>query len=286
MNIVVRKPGESSCFLALFYMEMINMNIGIIGVGTIGKFLLEKINDEKVVSGYQITAVFDERHQSKGVLRDLSNKYNFTVYDEIDTFLKSSVDLIVECANVEVVKQYAGQIIHEKDLLLISVGALADSMFYQELKEVATAKGTKVYLPSGAIGGLDVLRGANALGGLDSVKLVTRKPTEALSVDPIEEETTIFEGTAKDAIMNYPKNANIAIVISLSGIGVDKTRVKIIADPTVTKNVHRLEATGDFGKLELTLENSPYPTNPKTSYLTALSILSSLQSLKETTLIG
>ncbi len=273
-------------FLTSFYIEVMKINIGIIGVGTIGQFLLEKINQEKVVPGYQITAVFDERSKSKEILRDLSNKYNFTLYDELDAFLKSSVDLIVECASVEVVKQYARKIIQEKDLFLISVGALVDSHLYKELKEIATLKGNKVYLPSGAIGGLDVLRAANALGGLDTVKLVTRKPALALSVDSIEKETTIFEGSAKDAIVNYPKNANIAIAISLSGIGVDKTSVKIIADPAVTKNIHRLKAEGDFGKLELTLENSPSPNNPKTSYLTSLSILSSLESIDRTIAFG
>lgn len=257
------------------------INIGIIGAGTIGRFLLEKINHEKAIPGYQITGVFDDRNKSKEVLNKLSNTYNFTAYHELDAFLKSSADLIVECANVEVVKQYAGQIIQEKDLLLISVGALVDIALYKDLEESAKLNGNKVYLPSGAIGGLDVLRAANALGGLDTVKLVTRKPAQALSVDSIEKATTIFEGAATEAIMNYPKNANIAIIVSLSGIGVDKTSVKIIADPAVTKNVHSLKAEGDFGKFELTLENNPSPTNPKTSYLTALSIISSLQSLDE-----
>ena len=196
------------------------------------------------------------------------------------------MNLIVECANVEAVKQYAPQIIQQKDLLIISVGALVDPFLYKELEETAKLKGNKVYLPSGAIGGLDVLRAANALGGLDNVTLITRKPAQALSKTPIEKETIIFEGSAKDAITNYPKNANIAIIISLSGIGVEKTSVKIIADPAVTKNIHTLKAEGDFGKLELTLENNPSPNNPKTSYLTALSILFSLKSLNRAISLG
>src|SRR5690625_159745 len=286
MNIVIRKLGERPSFLISFYMEVMRMNIGIIGAGSIGKFLLEKINREKAISGYEITAVFDDRNKSKELLNKLSNKYNFTVHNELQTFLDSSVDLIVECANIEVVKQYARQIILKKDLLLISVGALVDSHFYNKLKETAELNNNKLYLPAGAIGGLEVLRSANALSGLETVKLVTRKPAQALSVGPINKEITIFDGSAKDAIVNYPKNANIAIIISLSGIGIERTRVKIIADPKVTKNVHSLEANGDFGKLELILENNPSPNNPKTSYLTALSILSSLQSLDKTISFG
>lgn len=262
------------------------MNIGIIGAGSIGRFLFEKVNKDVIIPGYQITAVFDDRKKSQDTLRDLSNQFNFTVYDELDTFLKSPIDLIVECANIEVVNQYARQIIQEKDLFLISVGALADPVLFEELKEIAKLTSHKIYLPSGAIGGLDVLRAANVLGGLDAVTIVTRKPVQALSVDALEKETTIFEGAAKDAIAKYPQNANIAIIISLSGIGVEKTNVRIIADPAVTKNIHNIEAEGDFGKLSLTLENSPSPNNPKTSYLTALSILSSLESLDETISFG
>lgn len=273
-------------FSNLILNGVMKINIGIVGAGTIGKFLLEKINHEKVIPGYQITAVFDDRRKSQDAINKLSNEFNFTVYHTLDTFLKSSVDLIIECANIEVVKRYALQMIQEKDLFVISVGALVDSLLYKQLEETAKLSGNRIYLPSGAIGGLDALRAANALGDLNTVTLITRKPTQALSTGSIEEATTIFAGTAKDAIVNYPKNANIAIIVALSGIGVEKTEVKIIADPAVTKNTHTLEAEGVFGKLELTLENAPSPNNPKTSYLTSLSILSALKSLDRTILFG
>lgn len=276
---MVREPGKIPSSLTSFCIEVMEINIGMIGTGAIGKFLLDKINREKIIPGFRITAVFDDRNKSKHMLDHLSNEYGFTVYSELELFIESSVNLVVECANIEVVKQYAHHIIQEKDLFLISVGALVDSDFYNKLKEIAELNNQKLYLPSGAIGGLDVLRSANALGGLETVKLITRKPAHALSVHSIEKKTTIFEGSARDAIALYPKNANIAIMISLSGIGVDRTTVKITADPAITKNVHTLKAVGDFGKLNLTLENNPSPNNPKTSYLTALSILSSLQSL-------
>lgn len=262
------------------------VNIGLIGVGSIGKFLLEKLNHENILSGYKITAVFDERNKSNERLEMLAQKYHFSVYHELENFLTSDIDIVVECANVEVVKKYARQIIKQKDLFLISVGALVDPVLYEDLQSIAKRKHRKIYLPSGAIGGLDVLRAAQVLGGLDAVKLVTRKPAEALTAGTIEEETIVFDGPAREAIKAYPKNANISIIISLSGIGIDKTRVQIIADPKVNKNLHQLKAHGDFGKLELKLENNPSPDNPKTSYLTALSILSSLKSLDSVITIG
>jgi len=262
------------------------LNIGLIGVGSIGTFLMEKLNSENILSGYKITAVFDERNKPNERLEMLSQKYGFCVHHELDDFLASDVDIVVECANVEVVKKYARQIIKQKDLFLISVGALADPVLYEDLQSTAKRKHRKVYLPSGAIGGLDVLRAAHVLGGLEAVKLVTRKPAETLTADAIKEETIVFDGPAKEAIKAYPKNANISIIISISGIGIDKTRVKIIDDPKVDKNIHQLEAHGDFGKLELKLENNPSPDNPKTSYLTAMSILSSLKSLDSAIMIG
>lgn len=265
---------------------MLTINIGLIGVGTIGTFLLEKINKEKFISGYQITAVFDEREKAKDKLQHLASTYDFQPYQNIDRFLDSSIDVVVECANIDVVKQLAEQIIQKKDLFLISVGALVDPIYYDQLQGIATTEGRKIYLPTGAIGGLDVIKAANILGGLQSVTLITRKPAQALAGDLIEEETVLFEGKAKDAIAQFPKNANVAIILSLSGIGVEKTKVKIIADPAVDKNIHCIETVGDFGKVEIKLENNPSPTNPKTSYLTALSILSSLKSLDEAVTIG
>lgn len=262
------------------------MNIGLIGAGAIGKFLLEKINIDQIMRKDQITAVFDDRRQSSDVLEDLAKKYGFTVYHELEAFLNAPIDLVVECANIEVAQKYARKIVHEKDLLLISVGALADVMLYEELKTITKQKDRKIYLPSGAIGGLDVLRAANVLGGLETVELITRKPVQAFAMETIDRAEEIFTGSAKEAIKYYPKNANIAIIISLSGIGIEETKVKIIADPAVDKNIHTLQASGDFGKLELTLENNPTPDNPKTSYLTALSILSSLKYLHEMVTIG
>jgi len=262
------------------------MKIGLIGVGTLGQFLLEELNQQNRIPGYQITAVFDEREQKSNKLAALGSTFSFQTYHHLDDFLQSPVDLIIECANVAVAKKFSKHILHKKDLLLISVGALADVQLYQELGKIAEEKQHKLYLPSGAMGGLDVLRAANLRGGLESVQLITKKPAHAFSMQEIDRDTVVFDGSAKDAIANYPENANIAIIISLAGIGVEDTKVQMIAVPAVDQNTHHLKAQGDFGKLMLTLENHPIPDNPKTSYLTALSILSALKSLQEHIVIG
>ena len=262
------------------------MNVGLIGCGSIGQFLLEKINEDKLFSDYRITAVLDDRENSSLKLQELSKKYGFKIFKELNDFLSANTDIVVECANIQVANEYASRIVQKKDLLLISIGVLADFALYEELQSIAKLKGTKVYLPSGAIGGLDIVKAANITGGLEAVSLVTRKPADALSEELLEKEIVIFEGPARQAIQEFPQNANVAISLSLAGIGVDETSVKIIADPTISKNMHTIYATGEFGKLELTVENNPSPTNPKTSYLTGLSILSAIQSLEEQIMIG
>lgn len=276
--------------MSLFFytkkMEEKNMRIGLIGLGAIGSFLLEKINRENVLPAYQITGVFDERKKKNHRLKEYQKNDDFRIYNDLDAFLASSVDLIIECANGEVVEKYAPAILQKKDLFVISVGALANKSLYEELQSITESSQRKLHLPTGAIGGLDVLQSAHILEGLASVRLTTRKPATALLDKEIEEEQVIFDGSAQEAIKEYPKNANIAITISLAGIGMEKTKVKIIADPSVTKNTHQLEAVGDFGTLQLTLENNPSKDNPKTSQLTALSILASLMKKDKWLMIG
>ncbi|WP_172372504.1 aspartate dehydrogenase [Sporosarcina jiandibaonis] len=262
------------------------MKIGLIGCGSIGNFLLEKLNQEKLLPDYQICSVFDDRDSRRIKLQRLSEIYEFTVFQDLNQFLQSGVDLVVECANIKTVNDYAVRIVEQKDLLLISIGALANASLYDELHSVSKLNGTKVYLPSGAIGGLDVIKTANIMGGLNSVSLVSRKPLKALSNEQFNEETVLFEGSAKNAIQKFPQNANVAIVLSLAGIGIERTSVKIIADPAVNKNIHTIRAEGVFGEVDIIVQNNPSEDNAKTSYLTALSILSSLKSINEQITIG
>lgn len=262
------------------------MRIGIIGCGTIGQFLLEKVNQEKVLQGYKITAILDEREKSVEKLQDFSTRYAVDSYQDLDQFLQSSIDIVIESANIEFVEKYATRIVKEKDLLMISIGALSNLSFHDKLASTVQESGRMVYLPTGAIGGLDLVKAANVIGGLKTVTLISRKPLHALSDELLTEETILFKGSAKEAIEKFPKNANVAIALSYAGIGIEKTLVQIIADPTIDKNIHSIQIEGDFGRAEVKIENNPSPTNPKTSFLTALSILSTLESLETQIHIG
>jgi aspartate dehydrogenase len=178
----------------------------------------------------------------------------------------------------------------------MSVGALADPELLRDLAATAARAGRRVLVPSGAIGGLDAIRAAR-IGGLDSVELRSTKPPRALrgapglvasglDVDTLTEPTIVFDGPATDAVAAFPQNLNVVAALSLAGVGPDRTRVVLIADPTSDRNVHEVAARGAFGELTIRLENRPTPGNPKTSLLAPLSALALLRQLGESIRVG
>lgn len=260
------------------------MKIALIGCGNIGKFLLKCINIDGVVPGAKIVGIFTRNELEAHQLADEFATEHFVT---IQSLIKSNVDLVIEAATVQVVKDFAKGILESgKDIVLSSVGALADVNFYNSLKRICQEKGTKIHLPSGAIGGLDILKAAKSVGELYTVSIITRKPPHALQGPPLDKEHVLFDGSAADAIELFPKNINVSIILALAGVGTDKTGVKIISDPAIMKNSHSIEATGSFGKLSLQVENDPMPNNPRTSYLAALSVLSALKNKDSVIQVG
>ncbi|WP_394120269.1 aspartate dehydrogenase [Planococcus donghaensis] len=250
------------------------MNIGIIGTGNIATYLVEQVNGKQMVNG-RIIAVFG-RNQEMG--HQLSEQFRADFYTDLQAFLKLPLDIVVEATTVEAARLYVKDVVtHKKDLIVSSIGVFKDAGFLDELKTLAESSGTQIYLPSGAIGGLDVLQSAKAAGGLKRVQLTTRKSPASLGMEA-DKENVIFEGSAYDAVEQFPKNVNVAMTLALAGIGIEKTAVRIIVDPAIEQNTHTIEAEGDFGKLQLQVENHPMPSNPKASLLAALSILAVLQN--------
>lgn len=258
------------------------MNIGIIGGGAIATFLLETINLQ-ANKDMRITSLYI-RDQVK--YKKLQQKYNVTLYSNIDHFLQSNIDIVVEAANVQAVNKLLPTIIKKKDAIIISIGAFVDHCFLKNVYSIAEDSKKNIYLPSGAIGGLDLLQSAHALGEVSEVTLTTRKPAHTLTDDQLTVEKVIFNGSATEAIEKFPKNINVSIILSLAGIGTDDTKVTVIANPELTKNEHTIHLKGKFGEASLKVTNNPIDNNPNTSYLAALSVLGTLQKLTNRIHIG
>jgi aspartate dehydrogenase len=261
--------------------------VGLIGCGTIGSQLAVAVDSDKIANA-SLAALFDI---SEINLQNLKAKLhsNPDAYSDFGRFLASGADIIVEAASQDAFRAFGKEILEAgKDLMVMSVGALADRDFLAELLQATAKKGCRLYVPTGAIAGIDAIRSVRHL--LDSVTLTTTKSPKALAgapffetskikLDDITKSAVIYEGTAAEAVMAFPANLNVAAVLSLAGIGVDKTKVRIVADPHATTNQHEIAAAGSFGEMKIIVNNVPSPGNPKTSFLAVLSAIECLRSI-------
>jgi len=185
----------------------------------------------------------------------------------------AGADLVVEAASQAALKEMAPKVLGKGvPLVALSVGALGDARFLDEVTRLARDKKTRLLVPSGAIGGLDAIRAA-AEAGLAEVTLVTAKPPAGFGLSGVTEPRVLYEGPATEAVQKFPKNVNVAAALSLAGVGFEKTHVRIVADPSLKANTHTITAKGAFGKMTVKVENAPSPENPASSYLASLAAL-------------
>lgn len=263
------------------------MKLALIGCGTIGKTIAKAIAEGVVPASLDV--VYD-RNKEKAEEVSRLFKRGTRVAEGIEDILGSDVKLVIEAASMRAVKLFAPQILEGgKSIMVMSVGAFLDKDFYREMEKTAEEKGLKIYLPSGAIGSLDSLKSAS-MARLYEVTLTTAKPPSALKDAPylvergidareIKEREVLFEGDALKAIEGFPLNVNVAAALSLAGIGAEETKVVVIADPSLDRNIHEISARGDFGEFKFRVENLPSPENPRTSYLAALSAIATLKKI-------
>lgn len=260
------------------------MNILVIGAGSIGtKVIQETVDIEHIETCF----VYDH-HEKKGN-QATKNVEGAEFIENIDEVLPD-IELVVEAASQEAVKEYGKKVLdHGKNLMIMSVGALAEKSLRQRLFRAAEEKSTNIYLPTGALCGLDGIESASEVG-VDEVTLETKKSPDSLreskfikensiDVDSFTEKEIIFEGKASEAVKHFPKNVNVAAALSLASIGFERTRVKIILDPNTDRNSHTIKLKGEAGDLRGSSLNLPFPDNPRTSYLAALSAVSALKKI-------
>lgn len=248
------------------------MRIGLIGFGAIaGDIVLYLKDNPKIeIAGALVLP------------EDLSRAADFPLTTDYDAFMAGDPELVVECAGHGGVKAFGTRVLEAgKDLMIVSIGALSDAPLYDALVEAAKRSTGQLILPAGALIGVDGLAAARS-AGLESVTIRSVKPpmswsgaegVEGIDLGAITERTTVFAGSARDAARLFPKNANVAATAALAGIGFEKTKVELVADPTTDQNTHTLIFEGKPGRYELVIAGNPSPNNPKTSQLTALSIV-------------
>ena len=260
--------------------------IGLLGCGAIGTQIALAIDSGKIPA--KLTHVYDiSKERASSLVSKLNTKPEIT--QNAALLASSPVDLIVEAASQDAVRDNALTILqNRKDLMIMSVGALLDESIFDVILEGCKDFKKQVYLPSGAIAGLDAIKSVK--DELESFTLVTTKnpkslkgakffETSDINLDKIKEPTTIFEGNAEDAVRLFPANINVAALLSLTGLGNKNTKVRIVADPNTNKNTHFIEASGKFGKISIKVENVPDQNNPKTSRLAILSAIECLRSI-------
>lgn len=257
------------------------LHIAMIGCGAIGVGVLELLERDPHL--YVDAVIVPEASQGRVRQRLAGLRRAPRVLSELPA--DAHPDLLVECAGHRAIEEHVlPALARGIPCLLVSVGALSDPVLAARLEVAAERGGTRIELLPGAIGGIDALAAAR-VGGLESVRYTGRKPARAWLGTPgeqvcdlqrLDEARVIFEGSARDAARLYPKNANVAATLSLAGLGLDRTQVRLIADPDSRENVHQVEASGAFGGFELTLRGKPLAANPRTSALTVFSVVRAL----------
>lgn len=248
------------------------MRLGIIGCGAIGTDVALATS---TIPQIEALYLFDKIPEASARLARQCPKA--TIAHSVDEFLPH-VDTVFEAASQEAVVQYGVKILEAgKDLIVMSIGSLFDSTLQKRLEDSARRYHRRIYLPSGAVCGIDGIFAAH-MAELDSVTLVTTKPPESLGIK-VDKRTIVYEGNAREAVKQFPKNINVAACLSLAGIGFDKTKVQIVADPVSTRIDHRILAHGKFGRLRAEVENMPNPNNPKSSYMASLSAIAVLRKI-------
>ncbi|MCA6106726.1 aspartate dehydrogenase [Bradyrhizobium cenepequi] len=249
------------------------MKIAVIGYGAIGRFVIEHLHADPSI---EICAVFS-------VPRPVSCPA--PLVDSIEALLSTKPELVVECAGHQALRDSGEAVIRSgTDLLVASVGALADPALEQALRR-ATAGGGRLLIPGGALGGIEALSAARE-AGLDSVEYSGRKAPAAWRGTPAENmialasvtsAETFLETDARTTALQFPQNANVVAALALAGLGFEKTKVRLIVDPAADGNTHSFVARGAFGEISTTIRSTTLPSNPKTSMLAPFSLIQAIK---------
>jgi aspartate dehydrogenase len=263
------------------------MRVALLGAGVIARLVLEDWRAGRA-GNVEVAAVAGRSEASRG--RELAGKFGVEFVVGAAGLAPLRPQVVIEAASHEAVRTHGEALLSQGiSLVVLSGGALADDALRARLEGAARATGALLYVPSGGIGGLDALKAACA-GGADEVAITVNKPPAAwkhiayvetlgIDLDALRAPVTLFDGSARDGVPLFPANVNIAAVLSLAGVGFDRTRLRVVADPALRFNTHLIRVKGPTGTIELRFESVPSPDNPKTALLACYSALAALRQL-------
>jgi aspartate dehydrogenase len=272
------------------------LKVALIGCGAIGTVLARAIDGGQAGEA-TLGWVHDRKSgKSEALVKKLRSKPKIAGRMS-EIYADKTVGMVVEAASQIAVKQCAVDVVRSgKDMMVMSVGAFSDEQLLKSVLAEARRTGRKIYIPSGAIAGIDGVKAAG-VGKIKGVTITTTKPPDALAysdyiqkrridLKKLKQPIVVFEGSAREAVKLFPASVNVAATLSLAGIGLDKTKVRIIADPKIKRNVHRIHVKGEAGELITEARNVPLPDSPRTSQLAAFSAVRTLRNLSESLRVG
>ena len=260
------------------------MRVGILGGGVIARLFLEHRSDD-----VEVVAIAGRSERSRG--KALAREFGVPFVIGGQQLIAARPGIVIEAASHDAVREHVEALLSQGiAVIVLSGGALCDDELRARLERSAEKHGAPLYVPSGGIGGLDALKAACA-AGVDEVSIAVTKPPAAwkgipyveklkLDLDRLPGPVTLFEGTAREGVPHFPANVNIAAVLSLAGIGFDRTRLKVVADPALRFNTHFVTVKGRTGTIDLRFESVPSPDNPKTAMLACYSALAAFRQFK------
>ncbi|NPA23788.1 MAG: aspartate dehydrogenase [Crenarchaeota archaeon] len=255
------------------------MRIAIIGCGAICRGILDAVK-KGYLTNVEIVALLDrDVEKCRRIAQELGME-SVSICSNIEDLLRRDPEIVVEVASPAAVRQYAIPILERgKILIVLSSGALLDEDLRKRIIETCERTGARVMVPSGAIGGIDILK-ALAVAGIERIVMRTRKPVRALPVEEkIEKPKTLYKGPASEAVKKFPLNVNIVATVTL--VSKIEPEIEVIADPEITENIHEIEIESKISKVKIVLRNIPTPWNPRTSYIAVYSTISLLKELCE-----
>lgn len=267
---------------------MREIKVGVAGFGAIGRSIVSHI--QQGIDGIELSVV-GIRNPDIPPEFDWGNQAppRFTALEDMEPHC----DIVIECAPAPLLSVIAEPFLRAgKKVITLSSSAL---LLQPGLIKLARQHNGQILVPSGAILGLDAILAA-AEGQIESVKMISRKPLQgfvgapyldkhAIDVLSFKTPTLIFTGSAREVAMGFPANLNVAVSVSLAGIGPDKTSLEVWADPTIDHNVHRIEVISDSALLSMQIQNVP-SSNPKTGRITAQSVIALLRKLRAPLSVG